>query len=169
MTKIATITLTAALLAATPTLADNTVRTPKQDKVLYELQESCSKDAATLFTEITNPNPHLKSTSGDVVAEWVSWGQVTDPKYIYENRYSQQLNKCFLLIRFNGTETVSTANAVRAEELWDVTSHRLLAQFSVPAPPDWKPPTAIICRFADRNCDVGNWNALIKPYMQDGE
>jgi len=166
---IAVLVGAAALLAATPALADNTERTPEQNKVLYELQEMCARDAAALFTEMTSPDPHVTATGGDVVAVWAYGGNVTGPRYIYEDHYSQERNKCFLLIRFTGIGPASTAKAVRAAELWDVTSHRLLGQFSVPTPPGWEPATATICRFANKDCDVGEWTALIKPYMQDSE
>jgi len=42
-TLTTTVLVGAALLAATPTLADNPPRTPEQNKVLYELQERCTK------------------------------------------------------------------------------------------------------------------------------
>ena len=156
----------AALLAATSALADSTGRTPEQNKVLYELQELCGRDAAALFAETASQNPQAKATGSDVVAVWAHLGTVTVPRFIYENHYSPARNRCFLLIRFTGT---GTAKAVRAEELWDVTSHRLLGQLSVPTPPDWEPPTATICRFAGKDCDASKWRALITPYMQDGE
>jgi len=168
MTGILRITVlagVAALRAAVPALADNAASTPEQKKVLYELQEMCGRDAAALFTEITSAN----RTGSDVVAMWAYRGNLTDPRYIYEDHYSLERNKCFLRIRFAGTGTASAAEAIRAEELWDVTSHRLIGQFSVPTPPDWKPTTGTICRFADKDCDIGKWHALIKPYMEDSE
>jgi hypothetical protein len=52
------------------------------NKVLYELQERCSKRAEELFKrEYSAPVPK-------------SWGQMT---FNYENHYSAQLNKCFFL------------------------------------------------------------------------
>ncbi len=93
---------------------------------------------------------------------------------------------CFLLVKYDAVWSGAEIS-IHAEELWDVTSHRRLGQMRIehfppepPSPPSKQPPQfdptkpyyeiwPNVCRSADKECDVGKWNALIKPYTQDSE
>lgn len=171
----------AGLLAATPSLAESTMRTLEQDRVLYELQERCSKDAADFFAQIRREDDRA----------WLDTGAGTGPegsdsaryetgalvRYDYENNYSRNFNGCFITVKYEA-RWHELGSTVHAEELWDVNSHRLLGRMRIQtlppssaspsttkAEPAWLP----ICRFADKDCDVEKWQALIKPYMQDSK
>ena len=90
----------AALLAATPSFADNTVRTVEQEKALYELQESCSKDAAAFYAQIRKEDDRAWLDTGRA---WVDGANGLGPaasaqyeagalvRYDYENNYSRSL------------------------------------------------------------------------------
>jgi hypothetical protein len=176
----------AALLTAAPTLADNTGHTSEQTKALYELQEKCGKSAAAFFAQrrkdaetagsdrVLIAGQELESPSGEPFDPNTAT-PVGNVWYDYENNYSGRFNRCFILIKFSISVSFPKGEFTDSEELWDVNAHRKLG-FAFLNHSGKQTEAGSRCRFNDTDCDKpgepgypAQWNALIKPYMQDSE
>jgi hypothetical protein len=74
-------------LAATPTFADNTPRTPEQNKALYGLQKECVKDADDFMDKIK------AGKIGGAPLEEVGEQQIVRK---WGHHYSAKLNRCLV-------------------------------------------------------------------------
>jgi hypothetical protein len=118
------------------------------NKVLYELQERCSKRAAEVFRrEYSAPVPK-------------SWGQIT---FNYENHYSAHSNKCFFLeIAMSHHEgKLTTSKDMR---LFDLNENKEYGIYLDGC--DGCGPMA--CSVQDKVCrSESEWRQLVKPFMED--
>jgi len=133
------------------------------NKVQYELQERCGKDAADLF-KADNPQPIYNSEDGQTVAG-------------YENHYSPELNQCFMLETdtFIGKKNGKPAGWV-SYMLIDVNENKQYGNFlklTIDSNGNLIDPTnydlvPIVCRVRDTFChSEAQWKQLLKPYMGD--
>jgi len=188
-----TVLVGAALLAATPSFAQwsvfdhkslATTPTLEQDKVLYELQQKCSADATNflnrLKTEDVPGGPVKPAPSALLDLE-------------SQSHYSARFKKCFLWVR----DTVTAKGGKEQEDfsVWHVNNGRKIAGlwlYYVLIPElrwCWALKPAYINDFdfsesgknttdscgtapgqpVVRDASLRQWNALIKPYMQDSD
>lgn len=162
----------------TPTLADNT---SAQNKLQYELQEKCGKDAANFLYRLKTED----IPGGPIKAEGSMFGGIVDIES--QSHYSARFNKCFLLI--NDKRTAEHGRRDDDASVWDVNSGRKIAGF-------WKTTDKTIVGHYVKWCwafepdhinnfksgtantaSCGNlddpfskaaiqqWNALVRPYM----
>lgn len=154
--KTVTITLTAAaLLVATPTLADNI---PEQNKVLYEVQERCNQRAQDFFDHqgrLWGDQEQLeRSMPGNLYSKQ------------FENHYNARLNKCFIVIN---TDVLNIdprkGKPWVVSDIWDINDHK---EIGIYARDTEQPP--LLCHVAGTLCtDDPSWDKLIKPYMEDDQ
>lgn len=171
----------AALLAATPALADTSAQN-------YELQEKCSFDANQFLNRLKTediPGGPIKRDQ-DPVGKRI-WRTDYDD---VQNHYSAEFNKCFLLVK--DSETLLKTGHKTQEDLsvWDVNSGKKIAGYwesrnidNGPRLLKWcwvqKPDHLTATNVQDddsKDCGGGiivdntslqTWYALIAPYMGD--
>jgi hypothetical protein len=132
---------------------------PEQNKVLYESQENCAKDAAELFAE------QLKDP-------WMGQayviGEDGTTTFDYKNHYSPRLNKCFALLT-RDFSAYSHKTDSHSEYLWDVYAHKMVGNLTADNVPDV--PLSVGCIVNGTLCDTAGkidgkeWDDLIAPYM----
>jgi hypothetical protein len=115
------------------------------DKVLYELQERCGKQAAKFFAAEYKPVTNVQN------------GQMLSN---YENHYSPKLNKCFFL---EITETIEKRGISESMRLFDLNENKEYGAY-------FKAYSGKVmqCEVRDQICrsDV-EWRQLAKPYLED--
>lgn len=147
MTKI----FYAILLMSTAALPGITFAAANKDE--YELQERCGKHAADYF----------RRNFGNGVSKIKGGQQETD----FSNHFSKKLNKCFIQITTNNVRyknknpEVVTSFDIR---VLDLNENREYGRY-VNVYQQEKPAH---CGVEEKRCnDILEWEALIKPYMED--
>ena len=143
--------LYASLLMSTAALSGTTFAAVNKDE--YELQERCGKHAADYF----------RRNFGNAVSKIEGGQQEID----FSNHFSKRLNKCFIQITTNNVRyknknpEVVTSFDIR---VLDLNANREYARY-VNVYQKEKPA---LCRVAEKWCNgILEWEALIKPYMED--
>jgi hypothetical protein len=119
---------------------------------LYELQERCGKLAAEVFAkEYANGKV---SRVGDKVMP-----------FDYQAHYNARLNKCFFLEMSSsfGKNSKGEMNETRGFRLFDILENREYGIFTSDPELGTYP-----CLVRETEChSEPEWNALVKPYMED--
>lgn len=109
----------------------------------YDLSDKCGKRCEEIYHKTYN-NGVIETGKNTLF-------------YDYENHYNKKLNKCFMLIREEGTIT-GTKKA-----LTDIQENKTYGH--VRKNKDYK---IILCWVLDKKCQsVEEWDLLVKPYMED--
>ena len=117
---------------------------PEPNKVLYELQKRCGKEASNKFKKEMGRNI-TRIGQGKVIAN-------------YENHYNERLSRCFYLLEITTTETGGTSL-----RLFDLHENRDLGIF---LGFDGSAPTE--CQVGDNLCHTEQeWRSLVKPFMEE--
>lgn len=118
---------------------------PKED---YELQERCGKRAEERFkTEVGN------NISSDKDFAYSSG---------YTNHYNTKLNKCFILVTTTSYPKDRKGNMIGMKNLYDINENKEYASFVTVK------EKITDCRVLDKDCkSEGEWDMLIKPYMEE--
>lgn len=164
--RVAVLAGAAALLAATPTFADNPARTPEQNKVQYELQERCGKDAAELFSQQLRENQ---------IASNPERTDINVNKFDYESHYSSKFNDCFALLKMDSVAIQRPYHSLHTEDLWNVNAHRIIGTLALDEGEAGSGGRGLDgnifnrCDFDGKSClhEGRTWGELIAPYMKD--
>jgi hypothetical protein len=135
-----TISLAVGLAAALCLLS---AASAEPDKVLYELQERCARQAANFFKTESGGEHVVKTKDGTMLED-------------YENHYSSRLNKCFYLQISNHFSKTSNFKSL---QLYEINEHKQYGGF-----------TSGIgeCAMLDRLCRTEQeWRELAKPFLED--
>jgi hypothetical protein len=112
------------------------------DKVLYELQERCGRQAANFFKTELGGEHVVKSDKGTTIQD-------------YENHYSPRLNKCFYLQRSN---YLSKESNFKMLQLYELNEHKEYGSFT----------ERMECEVLDRFCRTEQeWRELAKPFLEE--
>ncbi len=119
------------------------------NKVLYELQERCGKQASETFKKEWGAN-FSNTSEGQTVAN-------------YENHYNTRLNKCFYLemaLTFPGTKDRKTSTSLR---LFDLHENREFGSYF-----RFDGGSVMQCMVGETSCRTEQeWRALTKPFMEE--
>lgn len=122
------------------------------NKILYELQERCGKQAAQKFQQ-------EYGTGSETVSG-------TEFIYNYRNHYNASLNKCFYATISNATISAKGKTAiVRTLELLDLNENNRYGIY-IGERGDRKPPTMCEVRFKECKSEI-EWWELASAYMED--
>jgi len=113
------------------------------DKVLYELQERCAKQAADFFETKFGGKHHVAQGEGTMLQD-------------YENHYNPRLNKCFFL--YAGDYLSSNKTGFSTLQLYELNEHKQYGTFT----------SRSDCSVLDRACrSQQEWRELTKPFLED--
>jgi hypothetical protein len=119
------------------------------NKVLYELQERCGKQAADTFQREVGGNI-VNTKDGQMVAN-------------YETHYNAHLNKCFYLEMITTYPRAKDGKIGRSVRLFDLHANKEYANYFQM---DNGPPQS--CQVRDTFCRTEReWEALLKPFMEE--
>jgi hypothetical protein len=123
-------------------------------KQRYELQEHCGKLATTTWNKENGGENVTNTPDGQMVMS-------------YQNHYSPTLNKCFFLETGNSYNYKhEPRTSTKIISLFDLNENREFGTFI--KSDNEKAP--FLCVVAEKKCHSGTeWDALIKPYMEDTE
>ncbi len=133
---------------ATACLSIGSVRA-EPNKVLYELQERCGKQARETF----------RSGWGGHVVNSTGWQTIAN----FENHYNVRLDKCFY-IEMSTTYPPKTKHDKANEHfrLFDLNENKEYATY------DHTEGLPLLCYVGDRGCTTKEeWRALVKPFMEE--
>jgi hypothetical protein len=117
------------------------------NKVLYELQERCGRQAADFFKAEFGGEHHVTTGKGTTLQD-------------YENHYSPRLNKCFFLYR--GNYISSKENFFKMLQLYELNEHKQYGAFSSGI------SSGMECEVLDHQCrGEQEWRELAKPFLED--
>ncbi len=132
-------------------LLATTITSAAPDKVQYELQERCGKQAAETFKREWKSNV-VTQKDGQFVAS-------------YRNHYSAKLNKCFYVEMSNFYPKGKPGSASHESlRLFDLHENKEYGTFY-----DMRSTDVLMdCRVLEKRCaSKAEWESLIKPYMED--
>jgi hypothetical protein len=118
------------------------------DKVLYELQERCGKQAAQTFQKEWGGNA-VSAKDAQVVAN-------------YENHYSPRFNKCFYLeISTTYPRAALNKTNIKTLRIHDLNENKKYGTFIEGTP-------LHVCEVQDRPCgSEAEWRALVRSFMEE--
>jgi hypothetical protein len=112
------------------------------DKVLYELQERCGRQATDFYKREFGGEHIVKSEKGTTIQD-------------YENHYNPRLNKCFYLQKSNYW---SKEGSFKMLQLYELNEHKQYGEFT----------SGMQCEVLDRSCSTEReWRELAKPFLED--
>jgi hypothetical protein len=119
------------------------------NKLQYELQERCGKQAAETFKK-----------------EWDASGAQSDITGNYENHYSARLNKCFYLEI--GTSYQKQKDQNQKDEVRMLKSMRLFDLHENKEYGQYYEGYILICEVQGTKCNSeAEWRQLAKPYLEE--
>ena len=128
------------------------------DKVAYELQERCGKQASAEF----------RREFGAAGVPVTQSGKTT--LHNFQNHYNSKLNACIYLLRSSGFNAVrgkkpgESTGAYEMQALFDLNENREIASYFKFA--DSK--AYMDCRVGGKACQSKEeWESLIRPYLED--
>jgi len=116
------------------------------DKVLYELQERCGKQAAEVFQKEWGAHV-LNNKDGYTLAD-------------YENHYSPRLNKCFYLEKSNNVSKLKSGATMNTQglTLYDLNENKQYGSFVTGTPG----------QVQGRDCrSEQEWRELARPFLEE--
>jgi hypothetical protein len=123
------------------------------NKVLYELQERCGKQAADTFKKEMGDNITNNNDGGQTIAN-------------FENHYNARLNKCFYLERAMIIHPrAKERKASTSLRLFDLHENREFGSYF-----QFDPPLGLVmqCEVGSTSChSEQEWRALAKPFLED--
>jgi hypothetical protein len=128
------------------------------DKVAYELQERCGRQAAAEF----------KREFGNVGIPSKQGG--TTNLYNFQNHYNSKLNACVYLLRANGFESARNkkrgdiSGAYESLNLFDLNENKELGSYFMFL--DGAKP--MVCQVHGKPCgSKEEWESLVKPFLEE--
>ena len=134
------------VLSSLTILSNSEAGTIKEE---YELHERCGKHAEEWFKHEYGKGSY-KTDDGTAIAG-------------YTNHYNSKLNICFILLSINyfAHQKAEKEKYTHTEDLFDINEQKGYGSF-------YKNGDAVICNVGDKVCpSIFQWNALIKPYMEE--
>ena len=123
--------------------------TAEPNKVLYELQERCGKQASDIFKKEIDANV-TDTSQGKMIAN-------------YENHYNARLNKCFYLQTATIISRGKDHTMSKSLQLFDLHENREIATYF-----DFDGKRVMQCEVGNNSCHTEQeWRALVKSFMEE--
>jgi hypothetical protein len=122
------------------------------NKVQYELQERCGKQASAAFDKGWQDGSTTNTENGQMIGS-------------YRNHYSPKLNKCFYLETALSLEYKKTPKSITTLiQLYDINENKQYAEF-------YKLDNKVVrCQVVGQLCASDKeWEELLKPYMDEDD